>query len=78
MEGEECLESFSPDIMTQDPSSRKAVCLLPQVILFHGTEDSSVPSDARLVSIQLVSAFHGIQLILLSLGQTPVDRVPLL
>nr|GMC99301.1 putative isoprenylcysteine alpha-carbonyl methylesterase ICMEL1 [Ipomoea batatas] len=52
MEGEERLESFSPDIMTQDLSSRKSVCLLPPVILFHGTEDWSVPSDARLVSIQ--------------------------
>nr|GLL26507.1 probable isoprenylcysteine alpha-carbonyl methylesterase ICMEL2 [Ipomoea trifida] len=56
MEGEERLESFSPDIMTQDLSSRKAVCLLPPVILFHGTEDWSVPSDA---SKAFVDTLHG-------------------
>nr|GMC93467.1 probable isoprenylcysteine alpha-carbonyl methylesterase ICMEL2 [Ipomoea batatas]GMC95130.1 probable isoprenylcysteine alpha-carbonyl methylesterase ICMEL2 [Ipomoea batatas] len=56
MEGEERLESFSPDIMTQDLSSRKSVCLLPPVILFHGTEDWSVPSDA---SKAFVDTLHG-------------------
>lgn len=46
MEGEQSLQRFSPEVMVQDPSIRNAVSLLPPTILFHGTADYSIPSDA--------------------------------
>lgn len=47
MEGEESLQKFSPEIMVQDQISKAAVYLLPHIILFHGSSDSSIPSDSR-------------------------------
>lgn len=47
MEGEESLQRFSPEVMVQDPSFGNAVSLLPPIVLFHGTGDYSIPSDAR-------------------------------
>ncbi|TQD77979.1 hypothetical protein C1H46_036431 [Malus baccata] len=46
MEGEQSLQRFSPELMIQDPNVRNAVSLLPPIILFHGTADYSIPSDA--------------------------------
>ncbi|XP_031498505.1 isoprenylcysteine alpha-carbonyl methylesterase ICME-like isoform X1 [Nymphaea colorata] len=46
MEGEHSLQHFSPEVMVQDPSNSSAVSLLPPFILFHGTKDYSIPSDA--------------------------------
>ncbi|KAK2987469.1 hypothetical protein RJ640_012128 [Escallonia rubra] len=46
MEGEKSLERFSPEIVVQNPSLRSAVSVLPRIILFHGTADFSIPSDA--------------------------------
>ncbi|KAI8539247.1 hypothetical protein RHMOL_Rhmol09G0167100 [Rhododendron molle] len=46
MEGEQSLRRFSPEVVVQDPSIRNAVSLLPPTILFHGTADCSIPSDA--------------------------------
>ncbi|XP_057961323.1 isoprenylcysteine alpha-carbonyl methylesterase ICME-like [Malania oleifera] len=46
MEGEQSLRRFSPEVMVQDPSIRTAVSLLPPIILFHGSADYSIPSDA--------------------------------
>ncbi|XP_052186333.1 probable isoprenylcysteine alpha-carbonyl methylesterase ICMEL1 isoform X3 [Diospyros lotus] len=48
MEGEQSLQRFSPEVMVQDPKIKNAVGLLPPVILFHGTGDYSIPSDARI------------------------------
>ncbi|KAF3340046.1 putative isoprenylcysteine alpha-carbonyl methylesterase ICMEL2 isoform X1 [Carex littledalei] len=45
MEGEQGLHHFSPEIVAKE-SSAKAVSLLPPIILFHGTEDYSIPSSA--------------------------------
>ncbi|KAL3624138.1 hypothetical protein CASFOL_032954 [Castilleja foliolosa] len=47
MEGEKELETFSPEKIIQNPNSIDAVSLLPRIILFHGTADYSIPSDAR-------------------------------
>ncbi|KAM5567591.1 hypothetical protein ABKV19_015589 [Rosa sericea] len=47
MEGEHSLQRFSPEVMIQDPNVRSAASLLPPIILFHGTADYSIPSDAR-------------------------------
>lgn len=46
MEGEQSLRRFSPEVMVQDPNIRSAVSLLPPIVLFHGTADYSIPSDA--------------------------------
>ncbi|KAL8137726.1 hypothetical protein V2J09_003727 [Rumex salicifolius] len=46
MEGEESLHKYSPEIVVQDPSVRNAISLLPPIILFHGTADYSIPSEA--------------------------------
>uniref|UniRef100_A0A7C9E0V0 protein-S-isoprenylcysteine alpha-carbonyl methylesterase n=1 Tax=Opuntia streptacantha TaxID=393608 RepID=A0A7C9E0V0_OPUST len=46
MEGEQSFKKFSPELLVQDESIAKAVSLLPPIILFHGTNDSSVPSYA--------------------------------
>ncbi|CAA3025641.1 isoprenylcysteine alpha-carbonyl methylesterase ICME [Olea europaea subsp. europaea] len=56
--GEKLLEQFSPEVIVQDPSSDKAVSLLPHIVLFHGTTDSSIPSDERfafLLRMMLIS-----------------------
>ncbi|TQD75224.1 hypothetical protein C1H46_039265 [Malus baccata] len=47
MEGEQSLQRFSPELMIQDQNVRNAASLLPPIILFHGTADYSIPSDAR-------------------------------
>lgn len=47
MEGEQSLQRFSPELMIQEPNIRHAASLLPPIILFHGTADYSIPSDAR-------------------------------
>ncbi|GMP58726.1 hypothetical protein CsSME_00022295 [Camellia sinensis var. sinensis] len=46
MEGEQSIRRFSPEVMVQDPNVKNAVSLLPPVVLFHGTGDYSIPSDA--------------------------------
>ncbi|KAL7240536.1 hypothetical protein ACSBR2_006233 [Camellia fascicularis] len=46
MEGEQSIRRFSPEVMVQDPNIKNAVSLLPPVVLFHGTGDYSIPSDA--------------------------------
>ncbi|KAJ9554171.1 hypothetical protein OSB04_018216 [Centaurea solstitialis] len=45
MGGEESLSRYSPEIVVQDPNNKNAVSLLPPIILFHGTEDYSIPAD---------------------------------
>lgn len=47
MEGEQSLRRYSPEVMVQDPQIKTAVTRLPPIILFHGTADYSIPSDAR-------------------------------
>ncbi|KAI3423479.1 uncharacterized protein J3R85_010975 [Psidium guajava] len=46
MEGEPSLRRYSPDLVAQDLNIRIAVSRLPPTILFHGTADYSIPSDA--------------------------------
>ncbi|KAJ4809838.1 Alpha/beta-Hydrolases superfamily protein [Rhynchospora pubera] len=46
MEGEESLSAFSPELLVRKPSNKHAVSLLPRIVLFHGTSDSSIPSTA--------------------------------
>ncbi|KAL5553537.1 hypothetical protein UlMin_040938 [Ulmus minor] len=46
VEGEQNLRRFSPEVIVQDPNVKNAVSLLPPAVLFHGTADYSIPSDA--------------------------------
>ncbi|KAK2997044.1 hypothetical protein RJ639_001423 [Escallonia herrerae] len=46
MEGEQSLRRFSPEVVVQDSNIKNAVSLLPPIVLFHGTADYSIPSDA--------------------------------
>ncbi|EOY02188.1 hypothetical protein QUC31_013391 [Theobroma cacao] len=46
MEGEDSMRRFSPEVLVQDLNIKHAVSLLPPIILFHGTGDYSIPSDA--------------------------------
>ncbi|XP_044504507.1 isoprenylcysteine alpha-carbonyl methylesterase ICME-like isoform X3 [Mangifera indica] len=46
MEGKESFKQFSPEVRVKDPRIRDAISLLPPIILFHGTSDQSIPSDA--------------------------------
>ncbi|KAF8011307.1 hypothetical protein BT93_J1807 [Corymbia citriodora subsp. variegata] len=46
MEGEKSFKQFSPEVKMQDPSITNAASLLPPILLFHGTGDYSIPSDA--------------------------------
>ncbi|KAJ7971180.1 isoprenylcysteine alpha-carbonyl methylesterase ICME [Quillaja saponaria] len=46
MEGEQSLPRFSPEVKIMDPCIKDAIPLLPQIILYHGTTDYSIPPDA--------------------------------
>lgn len=46
MEGEHSLKKFSPEIKIQDPCIKDSIPLLPPIILFHGTDDYSIPPVA--------------------------------
>ncbi|KAK7266738.1 hypothetical protein RIF29_19390 [Crotalaria pallida] len=46
MEGEHSLKKFSPEIKIQDPCNKDSIPLLPTIILFHGTDDYSIPPVA--------------------------------
>ncbi|KAF7134812.1 hypothetical protein RHSIM_Rhsim08G0080000 [Rhododendron simsii] len=73
MEGEKLLQHFSPEIRIQDPRICNAVAMLPQIILFHGTSDYSIPSDAsRAFADALQRVGAKVELILYS-GKTHTD-----
>ncbi|KAL0904481.1 hypothetical protein M5K25_026603 [Dendrobium thyrsiflorum] len=46
MEGEQSLRHFSPEIVVRNLSAKFGVPPLPPMILYHGTGDYSIPSDA--------------------------------
>ncbi|KMZ73052.1 Isoprenylcysteine alpha-carbonyl methylesterase ICME [Zostera marina] len=46
MEGEHSLQKFSPEVMVQCRSMKPMIPYLPQFVLFHGTGDHSIPSNA--------------------------------
>ncbi|XP_054797898.1 isoprenylcysteine alpha-carbonyl methylesterase ICME-like isoform X2 [Prosopis cineraria] len=46
MEGEQSLKKFSPEVKVLDLSFKDAIPLLPPIILFHGSDDCSIPSDS--------------------------------
>ncbi|XP_028752877.1 uncharacterized protein LOC114712499 [Neltuma alba] len=46
MEGEQSLRKFSPEVKVLDSSFKDAILLLPPIILFHGSDDRSIPSES--------------------------------
>ncbi|XP_028752901.1 isoprenylcysteine alpha-carbonyl methylesterase ICME isoform X2 [Neltuma alba] len=46
MEGEQSLRKFSPEVKVLDSSFKDATLLLPPIILFHGSDDRSIPSES--------------------------------
>ncbi|KAJ7544199.1 hypothetical protein O6H91_09G069100 [Diphasiastrum complanatum] len=48
MEGEESLQRYSPELLVLSPEFKKAASLLPQIILFHGTADYSIPFESSI------------------------------
>ncbi|CAA6665486.1 unnamed protein product [Spirodela intermedia] len=73
MEGEQSLQRFSPELTVQHESVRCAVHLLPRIILFHGTGDYSIPSDAsKMFADALLRVGAEVDLILYE-GKTHTD-----
>nr|GMD51820.1 probable isoprenylcysteine alpha-carbonyl methylesterase ICMEL2 isoform X1 [Ipomoea batatas] len=73
MEGEKSLKNFSPEMLVQDPSSKAALSLLPNFILFHGTDDRSIPSNASKTFADALLRVGGRAEVILYDGKTHTD-----
>ncbi|KAE9614527.1 hypothetical protein Lal_00012241 [Lupinus albus] len=73
MEGEESLSRFSPEVMVQDRNFANAVSLLPPMVLFHGTGDYSIPSDASKSFSETLKGVGGRAEAVLYEGKTHTD-----
>nr|XP_043614075.1 isoprenylcysteine alpha-carbonyl methylesterase ICME-like [Erigeron canadensis] len=73
MGGEESLSKYSPEIIVQDPLYKKALSLLPPVILFHGTADYSIPSDNSKTFVETLQRVGAKAELLLYEGKTHTD-----
>ncbi|XP_059670547.1 probable isoprenylcysteine alpha-carbonyl methylesterase ICMEL2 [Cornus florida] len=73
MEGEQSLKQFSPEIMIQELSTENAVSILPHIILFHGTADYSIPSDASITFVDALRKVGAQAELVLFDGKTHTD-----
>ncbi|XP_019446958.1 PREDICTED: isoprenylcysteine alpha-carbonyl methylesterase ICME [Lupinus angustifolius] len=73
MEGDESLSRFSPEVMVRDPNFTNAVSLLPPMVLFHGTGDYSIPSDASKSFSETLKGVGGRAEAVLYEGKTHTD-----
>lgn len=73
MEGDESLQQFSPEMLIEDPSARNAVPLLPHIVLFHGTEDFSIPADASIAFVDALKRVGARTELILFDGKTHTD-----
>lgn len=73
MEGDESLKEFSPEILIEDPSAKNAVPLLPHIVLFHGTEDFSIPPDASITFVDALKRVGARAELILYEGKTHTD-----
>ncbi|KVI02629.1 Carboxylesterase, type B [Cynara cardunculus var. scolymus] len=73
MEGDESLQQFSPEILIEDPSAKNAVSHLPHIVLFHGTEDFSIPPDASINFINALKRVGARAELILYDGKTHTD-----
>ncbi|KAI0488545.1 hypothetical protein KFK09_028381 [Dendrobium nobile] len=73
MEGEQSLRHFSPEIVVRNLSARSGVPPLPPMILYHGTGDYSIPSDASTSFAEALKSI-GVQVkVVLYDGKTHTD-----
>ncbi|KAG5399260.1 hypothetical protein IGI04_021074 [Brassica rapa subsp. trilocularis] len=73
MEGEESFEQYSPGIRLKEPRVRKAASLLTHIVLFHGSEDYSIPCEA---SKTFAEALQGVEVktdLIIYNGKTHTD-----
>ncbi|KAL5581996.1 hypothetical protein UlMin_014438 [Ulmus minor] len=73
MEGKESLTEYSPEVKIQNPSFKTAVSLLPPIILFHGTSDCSIPSDASRTFVDALREVGAQAELVLYEGKTHTD-----
>ncbi|XP_023762066.1 isoprenylcysteine alpha-carbonyl methylesterase ICME [Lactuca sativa] len=73
MGGEESLRKYSPEISVQDPNNKKAVSLLPPIILFHGTADYSIPADCSKTFVDTLQRVGAKAELMLYEGKTHTD-----
>ncbi|XP_044504506.1 probable isoprenylcysteine alpha-carbonyl methylesterase ICMEL2 isoform X2 [Mangifera indica] len=73
MEGKESFKQFSPEVRVKDPRIRDAISLLPPIILFHGTSDQSIPSDASKAFVDALQGVGAKAELILYKGKTHTD-----
>lgn len=72
MEGKKSLPHFSPEIVTKNLSP-EAIALLPQIVLFHGTGDYSIPSSASETYVDVLKKAGAKAKLQLYRGKTHTD-----
>ncbi|CAN8291461.1 unnamed protein product [Cochlearia groenlandica] len=73
MEGEESLRQFSPELVVQNPNLKHIIARLPRIILFHGTDDYSIPSDASKSFAETLQRLGAKAEVILYEGKTHTD-----
>ncbi|KAI3778872.1 hypothetical protein L2E82_08260 [Cichorium intybus] len=73
MGGEQSLSRYSPEITVQDPNNKKAVSLLPPIILFHGTSDYTIPADCSITFVDTLQKVGVKAELMLYEGKTHTD-----
>uniref|UniRef100_A0A1J3GEI4 protein-S-isoprenylcysteine alpha-carbonyl methylesterase n=1 Tax=Noccaea caerulescens TaxID=107243 RepID=A0A1J3GEI4_NOCCA len=73
MEGEESLRQFSPELVVQNPNLKHIIARLPPFILFHGTADYSIPSDASKSFAETLQRLGAKAEVILYEGKTHTD-----
>ncbi|KAL3526681.1 hypothetical protein ACH5RR_011337 [Cinchona calisaya] len=73
MEGEQSLKQYSPEILALSLNSKTAVSVLPHIILFHGTSDSSIPSVASKTFVEALKSVGAQAELILYDGKTHTD-----
>lgn len=73
MEGEQSLKRFSPEILVHGLFSNDAVSLLPHIILFHGTADSSIPANSSKAFVDILKTVGAQADLILYDGKTHTD-----
>uniref|UniRef100_A0ACD5TZX4 Uncharacterized protein n=2 Tax=Avena sativa TaxID=4498 RepID=A0ACD5TZX4_AVESA len=72
MEGRRSLAQFSPEIVTKKLSPEE-IALLPQIVLFHGTGDYSIPSSASETYVDVLKKAGAKAKLQLYKGKTHTD-----
>ncbi|XP_010460369.1 PREDICTED: probable isoprenylcysteine alpha-carbonyl methylesterase ICMEL1 [Camelina sativa] len=73
MEGEESLRQYSPELVVQNPDLKHIIARLPPIILFHGTADYSIPSDASKSFAETLQRLGAKAEVILYEGKTHTD-----